>query len=547
MDGPELITDKRLAKAANRSGGMVFLVFATLAFTVDFVSGYFDHVSPIVIGLVLFTAVLLTALQGLGKVDLDNHRLLTLLLFYSVFLIVIGFIMPFGTAYLFIGVHLVYLAGYAYGKWGALIGTLALASVITLSYILSDDVVSSVDYPVLVRSISVFFILSYHIYHSVHVTRSEIRELKRTGKKLKAEHQRLLALINNMGDAVISTDADGKIQSYNGAALDILDTNETLSGRILSDFVNISDGEGKPVDIIEFTRRLSHNVQRRDLLHTYADGEKINLYLNITPVKVGYGEDSQSGFTIILRDISKEKSLEEERDEFISVVSHELRTPVTVTEGKISNAILHNKTTVKNRKMKTILADAHKQSIYLADMINDLATLARAERTSFDDDLATIEPAKLLHELKGSYEIEAKQKGLKIKTSAAKSVPNITSSRLYVKEILQNFITNAIKYSPKGTVVITAKSSGKGVVFSIKDTGIGISKSDQRRLFEKFFRSEDYRTRESNGTGLGLYVAAKLAKKIDGKIKVTSVVNKGSTFSLTIHSLTKKKSRRKSD
>ncbi|MDX1766089.1 MAG: ATP-binding protein [Candidatus Saccharimonadales bacterium] len=547
MDGPELITDKRLAKVANRSGGYIFLIFVSLATAVDYFSGYFDDAPAHVVVLLILAALVLTMAQRFGQIDFDNHRFLALFLVYLVYFVAIGLILPFGAAYLFIGVHLVYLAGYAYGKWGAMIGTLLLAAVISLSYILSNDIVSQTDYPILVRTISVFFILSYHGYHSVHVTRSEIRELKKTGKKLKTEQQRLLALINNMGDAVISTDTNGKIQSYNGAALDILDTNETLSNQSLEDFVKLSDGDGKDINILDVMRKLTQNVQRRDLLHTYSDGEKINLYLNITPVKVGYGEDSQSGYTIIMRDISKEKSLEEERDEFISVVSHELRTPVTVTEGKISNALLHNKRSVKNRKMKTILEDAHRQSIYLADMINDLATLARAERTSFDDDLAVVEPDKLLKELKDSYEIEAKQKGLKIKTNCPKTIPKIKSSRLYIKEILQNFITNAIKYSRTGSIVISVKKSGRGVAFSVKDTGIGISKSDQRHLFEKFFRSEDYRTRESSGTGLGLYVAAKLAKKIDGQIKVSSIKNKGSTFSLTVHSLAKRKSRRKAD
>ena len=108
-----------------------------------------------------------------------------------------------------------------------------------------------------------------------------------------------------MGDAVISTDALGMINSYNGAALDILDTNETLSGRNLSEYLNLSDSKGNDVDLIAFTSKVDHNLKRRDIIHTYEDGEKINLYVNATPVKVGYGEDSRSGFTIIMRDISK--------------------------------------------------------------------------------------------------------------------------------------------------------------------------------------------------------------------------------------------------
>ncbi len=111
------------------------------------------------------------------------------------------------------------------------------------------------------------------------------------------------------------------------------------------------------------------------------------------------------------------------------------------------------------------------------------------------------------------------------------------SSKLYVREILQNFITNSIKYTQKGHVVIGAKSVAKGVEFSLTDTGIGISKSDQERVFDKFFRSEDFRTHQTTGTGLGLYVTMKLTRLIHADIKLQSELNKGSTFTIFIPNL----------
>ena len=108
------------------------------------------------------------------------------------------------------------------------------------------------------------------------------------------------------------------------------------------------------------------------------------------------------------------------------------------------------------------------------------------------------------------------------------------ASRLYLEELLQNFITNAIKYTTQGSVTIIARSSAGKVMFSVKDTGIGISRSDQNKVFNKFYRSEDYRIRETGGTGLGLYVSTKLARKLHTTIELKSRLNHGSTFSFTL-------------
>jgi two-component system phosphate regulon sensor histidine kinase PhoR len=106
-----------------------------------------------------------------------------------------------------------------------------------------------------------------------------------------------------------------------------------------------------------------------------------------------------------------------------------------------------------------------------------------------------------------------------------------------VREILQNFITNAIKYTAEGSVMIKAVSDPKGARFAISDTGIGISKADQEKVFDKFFRSEDYRTRQAKGTGLGLYVTVKLTRLIHAEIELTSELNKGSTFTVFVPNL----------
>src|SRR5690606_35912870 len=115
----------------------------------------------------------------------------------------------------------------------------------------------------------------------------------------------------------------------------------------------------------------------------------------------------------------------------------------------------------------------------------------------------------------------------------------LTTSKLYLEAILQNFITNAIKYTQQGAVTIHAERAGDNIKIGIEDTGIGITKSDQRYIFKKFYRSEDYRTRETSGTGLGLYVVGKLADKIGATIDVTSRLNHGSTFTVSVPNIKK--------
>jgi len=270
----------------------------------------------------------------------------------------------------------------------------------------------------------------------------------------------------------------------------------------------------------------------------YPDGGTINLYLSIAPVHLGYGSSGQRGYVVLLRDITREKSLEEERDEFISVVSHELRTPIAIAEGSIGNALfLVQKTPSIDKTIVDALTQAHDQTTFLAGMINDLATLSRAERGKLAVEVESINAHDMLQELAKNYTTEATNKGLELKTELDPTLELLKSSRLYVREILQNFITNAIKYTEKGSVTIAAKPHEGGVEFSVHDTGIGISKADRDKVFDKFFRSEDFRTRQNSGTGLGLYVTSKLARIIHAEIELESILNEGTTFKIFIPNL----------
>jgi len=352
-------------------------------------------------------------------------------------------------------------------------------------------------------------------------------------------YNRLISLINSMADGVIALDKNAKIVLFNAAALSIFDLNNIKVGDTIDRVFQPVDKNNQPVDIIKIILQIDSPTTNRDLKLIYHDGSVSNIYLNIAPVHMGYGSEGKEGFVLQLRDITTEKSLEEERDEFISVVAHELRTPIAVAEGNISNAILLAKSDQQIPIIKTALIEAHNQVIFLSDMINDLSTLSRAEKNQLTIEVEPINVVQLIQQLAIEYKAEANKKGLEIKTIIDERLEILYSSKLYVKEMLQNLITNAIKYTPKGKITITGLQKAKGVEFKVTDTGIGIAKADQERIFDKFYRSEDYRTRQSSGTGLGLYVTMKLARITNAEISFFSELNKGSTFQLYIPNIKK--------
>ena len=352
------------------------------------------------------------------------------------------------------------------------------------------------------------------------------------------EHEQLTSLIGSMADGVIAVDDQVKVVLYNGAALNILDLNSSMKGKALKKVLPLCDENGQTIDVHKLVQETKMPTTSRDLLVHYADGSKANLYLSIAPVHLGYGSaGGDHGYVLLLRDITREKSLEEERNEFISVVSHELRTPIAITEGNISNALYIATKSGDIAAIQEALKAAHEQTLFLAGLVNDLSTLSRAERGVLQVEVETLNPHQLVEDLAKAYQEQAKAKGLELHTHLVPRLETLRSSALYTREILQNFITNSIKYTEQGSVTIGAKPVAKGVEFSVSDTGIGISKSDQEKVFDKFFRSEDFRTRQNSGTGLGLYVTMKLARLLHATISVDSELNHGSPFTIFIPNL----------
>jgi len=483
-------------------------------------------VTIVSLGLAIMETLILHPTSNIRVFYLLSHHVLLIFALLFVF----GVLSPLVLAWLL----LLVLTAVYFGRYWAGLSYLILLGVMLLNLLVVEPHTPSViaEYAL---TAALFAVIAVAFGTLKNLEQHEQRKLVRSQQRTSEQREALLAVINGTSQAILTTGAQGTVRVYNAAMLSLLDTNQSLSGRSIDDVLPVYDLQDKPVSLHKLMQKNSH-FERDDLVLKFGDDDSIRLHVTANRVQSAYSQHhtaKNEGFICIIRDVTKEKSLEEERDEFISVISHELRTPVAITEGTLSNAqyfLAHGSTP---EKLAPALQEAHDQITLLANMINDLGTLSRAER-GVGDTTEEIDVRALADELYKKYQPAAVKKGLGFDLDAHGQLGTITTSRLYLEEMLQNLITNAIKYTQKGQVTLSIQRTNDGVSFAVKDTGIGIGKTDLKHIFEKFYRSEDYRTRETSGTGLGLYVVHKLMKKLGTSVEVSSRLNHGSTFSFAM-------------
>jgi len=379
----------------------------------------------------------------------------------------------------------------------------------------------------LVVLLVIFWLLSRAGYKE-HQTLTDLNQ------KIAKERDRFIALINTIDIAVVATDSQGKITLYNGAALSLLSTNISLSGQLFGNVFQLVDANQQPVDVIGQVREQKRAVSRIDTSVKVGPKDMINLQVIAAPIKSNFGSKA-GGYVITLRDITKQRTLDEQRNEFVSVTSHEIRTPIAIIEGTLSTALAGPVAAKTDPEALKLIKNAHDQTMFLSRLVQDLAVLAKAEGEFLDIELKPIDPEKIVQNQFKNHTAEATEKGLNMILQPSLDLHPILTSEVYINEILENFITNALKYTKEGTIRLGAENAAENSIrFWVEDTGIGIGQADQKKLFTKFFRSEGFETRETGGTGLGLYIAKKLAERIGGKVWCTSELGKGSVFYLDV-------------
>ena len=265
------------------------------------------------------------------------------------------------------------------------------------------------------------------------------------------------------------------------------------------------------------------------------------LFISIGPTVDEQGQPS--GAIAILRDISEQKALARERNEFISTASHEMRTPVAAIEGYISMAQNPNLAQIDERA-KGFLEKAHGSALHLGKLFQDLLSVSKIEDKNIKDNKKIFNISDLVLKIASEMQVLAQQKGIRLFTHIAgagiKSEKVIAPTVLVsadpdkITEVLTNLMDNAIKYTDEGNVDVEIDTDPSFVTIKVHDTGMGISEQDQKHLFEKFYRVDNDLTREKGGTGLGLYIVRRLVEMYGGSVWVESKPGKGSTFAFKL-------------
>jgi two-component system phosphate regulon sensor histidine kinase PhoR len=432
--------------------------------------------------------------------------------------------------YLAILVLIIVSSSYWYGSLAAIIvGLLQLVAIGAVDELRKVQVIPKA----FIVQVAIFITMGVYVAWLSQSERSERSELIALGTKSEKERQQLLALINNMRDAVLVVDNSESIVIYNQAAASLAGNPEALHGRSLNSSIRFVDSDDRPIEL-----KIKHTAaafERKDLRLRAPDNSLVNIGVSVVPYIVNR---RSSGHVLIIRDITQDKTIDREREEFVAVASHELRTPLTIAQSEIS-LLLAPPYLPENQESVKMLNGALRSLQQLSHIIKDLTNLSQVENEKLAVELEPLDPVGLLREFQSDYADQAKAKDLELQVEVdpALGSSTILTSSYVVREILAVFVANAIEFTDKGSVVmavINPEDNSHGVTFRIRDTGVGISQSDQKKIFEKFFQSEEYVTRVHGGTGLGLYIAKQLAGRITARLWFETELGKGSTFYLWV-------------
>ncbi len=240
-----------------------------------------------------------------------------------------------------------------------------------------------------------------------------------------------------------------------------------------------------------------------------------------------------SGAVVVLHDITELRKLERVRRDFVANVSHEFKTPLTAIQGFAETLLAGAIDDPQNRErfLGIILEHSHR----LARLTDDLLKLSKMDADRLEVEIRRVSVSELIESCLETAQHRAAEKDIHVSVSLPGDLPDIAGDRRRLAEILQNLLDNAIQYTlPGGRIILRAEVRDADVIFTVADTGIGIPKVDQSRIFERFYRVDAARSREAGGTGLGLAIAKHLVEVHGGRIWVHSEIGQGSEFHFSV-------------
>jgi signal transduction histidine kinase len=225
------------------------------------------------------------------------------------------------------------------------------------------------------------------------------------------------------------------------------------------------------------------------------------------------------------------------KSQFLANMSHEFRTPLNAILG-YTHMLLHGVTGAVSDAQRKSLTRIDSNSRHLLALINDILDITRIEAGRMPLNLTTFKIPQLIEEVMSELEPIIRRSNLTVRASMPRSLPQFKSDRQKVKQIVLNFLSNALKFTPAGTVTIRAAydAQGKTVAIAVEDSGVGIAPEDQAKVFEDFRQLDSSPARGYGGTGLGLSICRRLSQMLGGTIELDSELGKGSTFTLRLPS-----------
>ncbi|MBN8191746.1 PAS domain-containing protein [Bacillus sp. NTK074B] len=340
------------------------------------------------------------------------------------------------------------------------------------------------------------------------------------------QQNRLTTLIENMGSALLLIDHRGFVVLTNKTFRDFFSLKESQLKKVRYHEVIHYQEVNKLVEEIFMTEE---RLRKQILLPHKLDRKHYEVYG--API-IG-NNDEWKGIVVVFHDITELKKLEQMRKDFVANVSHELKTPITSIKG-FSETLLDGAMN-DPETLKSFLDIILKESDRLQSLIKDLLELSKIEKQGFELNVEQVEVAGLIEDVMPILKEKAKPKEISLQSDFdSRGLAEVDSYRL--KQVFINLISNAIVYTPKGgDVWITLEEDQGKVYVRVKDNGMGISPEELPRIFERFYRVDKARSRNSGGTGLGLAIVKHIIEAHEGDIKVESELNQGTTFTVSLN------------
>ena len=357
--------------------------------------------------------------------------------------------------------------------------------------------------------------------------------------------------LKSIHDGVVMTDRNGVINFINPAAVIMTDcgsANEAIGldyGLVIKleskEGRELSDAENPLVQAMQTNQPLEPH--QASLIGVKSD-KRLPVSISVLP------SDGLSGNRIItFRNITKELEEEGEQTEFISTASHEMRTPVATIDGYLS-LTLNPQTATIDERARTYLTAAQQASRHLGKLFQDLLDVTKLDDGKISPRFVPVEMVSLVKSITDDYVTRAKEAGLTFNFGSSEPVSLGADRRMeqvvygfvdvdFMREILDNLVENALKYTPEGgSVYVNVRGDGDRILINVTDTGIGISADDLIHIFQKFYRADNSDTRTIGGTGLGLYLVKQRVEAMGGKVWAESAFGEGSTFYVSLPRLT---------